>query len=79
MDSESVRVPVAVEPSVPAKGNVAVKWSGVIATLIAFLAALKLAVADDGISLQEWVNIAETTLLGAAAGFGLGAFAPTRK
>lgn len=65
--------------AVPAKGNVSVKWSGVIATLIAFLGALKMAVVDDGISLQEWVDIAETTLLGAAVGFGLGTFAPTRK
>lgn len=64
---------------VPAKGNVAVSWSGVITTLVAFLAALKIAVADDGISLQEWVDIAETTLIGAAAGFGLGAYAPARR
>lgn len=78
MDIEPI--PVATnEPKVPAKGNVSVKWSGVIATLVAFLGALKIAVAEDGVSLQEWVNIGETTLLGAAVGFGLGTFAPTRK
>lgn len=64
---------------VPAKGNVAVKWSGVITTVVAFLGALKLAVADDGISLQEWVDIAETTVIGAAVGFGIAYASPARR
>lgn len=68
-----------VEPKVPARGNVAVKWSGVITTLVAFLGALRLAIADDGISLEEWVTIGETTVIGAAVGFGLGTFAPTKR
>lgn len=64
---------------VPAKGNVDVKWSGVIATAIVFLGALRLAIAQDGISPEEWVTIAEVTLTGAAVAFGLGTFAPAKR
>ena len=67
------------QDSVPAKGNVSVRWSGIIATVVAFLAALKFAIADDGISLKEWVDIAEATVVGGAVGFGVSYGAPTRK
>lgn len=77
MDLDTAIQPVN-EPKVPARGNVSVKWSGVITTVVAFLGALKVAVMDDGISLQEWVDIAEITVIGAAVGFGLGTFAPTK-
>lgn len=77
MDIDTAVHPV--EPKVPARGNVAVKWSGVITTVVAFLGALKVAVMDDGITLQEWVDIAEVTVIGAAVGFGLGTFAPTKR
>lgn len=70
---------IKVEPVVPAKGNVSVKWSGVLATAIVFLGALRLAVAEDGISLQEWVGIAETTVIGAAAAFGFAHSLPARR
>lgn len=65
--------------AVPAKGNVAVKWSGLITTGIVFLGALRLAVVEDGVSLQEWVSIAETTLIGAAAGFGFAHSIPAKR
>lgn len=68
-----------VETVVPAKGNVSVKWSGVLATAIVFLGAVRLAVAEDGISLQEWVAIGETTLIGAAAAFGLAHSIPAKR
>lgn len=64
---------------VPAKGNVAVKWSGLLGTAIVFLGALRMAVAEDGISLQEWVSIVETTVIGGAAAFGFAHSIPAKR
>lgn len=64
---------------VPAKGNVAVKWSGLLGTAIVFLGALRMAVAEDGVSLQEWVSIVETTVIGAAAAFGFAHSIPAKR
>lgn len=64
---------------VPAKGNVSVKWSGVLGTTIVFLGALRMAVAEDGITLQEWVAIVEATVIGAAAAFGLAHSIPAKR
>lgn len=51
--------------------------SGVAATLVAFLGALSVAYADGAVSGQEWINIALTTVVAAAAGFGVTYATPT--
>jgi hypothetical protein len=51
--------------------------SGVVGTAIAFLGGVAIAYADNAITGQEWVNIAITTVLGAAAAFGITYATPT--
>lgn len=52
--------------------------SGIVATLIAFLGGLVLAISDDKITAVEWVTISLNTVVGAAAGFGITYVVPTR-
>ena len=68
-----------IQASVPARGNVAVKWSGILGTAIAFLSALTLAVNDNSVSLAEWVAIAQATAVGAAAAFGISYASPAKQ
>ncbi len=51
--------------------------SGVVATLVAFLGTLQVAI-DGGVTPEEWVSIALTTVIGAAAGFGITYATPTK-
>lgn len=52
--------------------------SGIVATLVAFLGGLVLAISDDKVSAVEWVTISLNTVVGAAAGFGITYAVPTR-
>ena len=51
--------------------------SGVAGTAVAFLGGLGVAIADEVVTGQEWVNIAIATVLGAVAAFGITYETPT--
>lgn len=77
--SETSGPGVGVSETVGTKYTAYKAWAaGGVSTLIAFLSGLNIAMSDEKVTGNEWVDIALFTVIGAAAGFGITYAVPNR-